>query len=185
VLRRPQTKADLDPALLQELGQRSISPLAALRTPVRSLIRLAAVTPWGDKVFLVPFKRPSRPQIAKLPARLRRRVARWLARAGHGLKLGLFAGGGGCCDTTAHIEAAGSWISGGPSPNWLVLVVPDGIARVTVSPAPTQADEHPQAITAAVHNNVAAFEVQQPVEDLYIDKMVWYSPSGSIVKRIG
>ncbi|MGO9750976.1 MAG: hypothetical protein ACLP8S_14975 [Solirubrobacteraceae bacterium] len=57
VLRRPQTKADLDPRLLSWLER--TRPGEALRgTPDRPLIRLATVTPWGEKVLLVPMKPP-------------------------------------------------------------------------------------------------------------------------------
>jgi hypothetical protein len=61
VLRRPQTSSDLDRRVLEEISLASGSRARAWwGTPVRSLIRLATVTPWGDKVFLVAFRPPSR-----------------------------------------------------------------------------------------------------------------------------
>jgi hypothetical protein len=181
VLRRPQTAADLNLALLQRLERRSSAPLAALQgTPVLSLVRLATVTPWGEQVFLVPTRPLTHNAIAKrmatpkLSAVVRRNLLRRLARQDQELTLGIDGTGGA---TAAEIEAGADWISGGPSSNTLVLVVPDGVARVTVQLL------HP--VSAIVHNNVAAFEVPQPIENLGVYKMTWYSASGAIVKRTG
>jgi hypothetical protein len=87
VLRRPQTAADLNLALLQRLERRSSAPLAALQgTPVLSLVRLATETPWGEQVFLVPTRPLTHNAIAKrmatpkLSAVVRRNLLRRLAR---------------------------------------------------------------------------------------------------------
>jgi hypothetical protein len=179
VLRRPQTSADLDPALLRRLVSRPAGPGAGLMgTPVRSLIRLATVTPWGERVFFVPTRPLNRTAAAKvlaatkLPSAARRSVLRQLERQGSGLTLGINGAGG---TTVAQIAAGDDWASSGPSPNTLIVVVPDGVARVTVQLA--------HRLTAIVHNNVAAFEPRQPIENLGVHKMTWYSPSGAIVKR--
>jgi hypothetical protein len=147
-------------------------------TPVRSLTRLAAVTPWGERVFLVP-TRPVAPAAAaklltatKLPPAARRDLLDRLARQGRGLTLGINGPGG---MTVAQIQAGDVWESTGPYPNTLIVVVPDGVARVTV--------QLPHLISATVHNNIAAFESPQQIENLNADKMTWYSPTGTIVKR--
>jgi hypothetical protein len=78
--------------------------------------------------------------------------------------------------TPAEIEAGQAWSSyGSGSGNYVVIVVPDGVARVRV------AFSHP--VTAPVHHNVAVFTVAQAVENLGIYNTTWYASSGTIVKR--
>jgi hypothetical protein len=160
VLRRPQTPADRDlgPSLTAVVHHSLVGK------PVESLVRVAGVTPDGQRVVLVPMQprhgswppRPSGPRT--------------------GLRLGLFAGGGGCCLTPAAIEDGQAWDSaGGSSGNYVVIVVPDGVARVRV------AFSHP--VTAPVHDNVAVFSVPKAVENLNIYPMTWFGPSGAVVKR--
>jgi len=160
VLRRPQTQADRDlgPVLTRVMRQSRVG------IPVMSLIRVAGIAPDGQKVVLVP---------------MRPRNGAWPPGAGgpaSGLRLGLFAGGGGCCSSPAAIEAGQGWSSAGSgSGNYVVLVVPDGVVRVTV------AFSHP--ITAPVRNNIAVFAVPQAVENLSIYPMTWFGASGQVVKR--
>lgn len=164
-----------------------------------SLIRLASVTPWGDKVFLVPFKPNPASSISALPGVRPALATRFGRRAAQGETLGLFdSGGGGCCSTPADIEAQGTSISSGGSgspalgaPARVILVVPDGVAKVSVL-LPRQAIsgepayKHPLTVTAPVHNNVAAFQVNhRSVDAVGADNMIWYGPSGNIVKTIG
>ena len=65
VLRRPQ--GHLGETVQQILGPGFRARSGLQGTPVVSLIRLATVTPWGQKVFLVPFKSPTATSIAHLP----------------------------------------------------------------------------------------------------------------------
>jgi hypothetical protein len=91
------------------------------------------------------------------------------------LTLAVFgAGGAGCCITAAAIQSHGSWLSGGP-PRQLVVVVPDGVAEVGL--------EHSHALTAAVHNNVAVFQPNQAIESP--GGFIWYGPSDAVIKRVG
>jgi hypothetical protein len=85
--------------------------------------------------------------------------------------------GGSCCDSVPSIKAGTAAFESGPSPNTVVLLVPDGVAKITL--------QLHSPVTAMVRNNVAAFVVRQPVENLSLGKMVWYGPTGSIVKRLG
>lgn len=162
VLRRPQTKADLD------LGPQRTAVLGRMgrgRTPVMSLIRLAATPPDGRKVFLVPM-RPAG-QTAN----------------NTNLTLAVFAAGGaGCCITAANIEAHGSWASGGP-PEQLVTVVPDGVAKVSALILRPPDFTHSDAVTASVHNNVAVFLLHRAIDSP--GGFIWYGPSGAVIKRIG
>jgi hypothetical protein len=175
VLRRPQTKTDLDPAVIHGLNL-GVFSLAGSAVP--RLMRLAIDPPAVGRIYLVPVKPLTQEAIAKLPAPLRSRAKRRLALEGHGQRLALLDGtGGGCCDTVASIEAGRAWSSSGPSPNTVVLVVPDGVARVTIRVR--------RPVTAIVQNNVAVFVVVQPVEDLNMFKMTWYAGSGDVIKRFG
>ena len=170
VLRRPQTPADLNsPNLDLFLQLRGpADPRGQRGRPIRSLIRLATVTPWGEKVYLVPF----------------------LGRGGTAA-LGLVADGGSCCATAAGIASNGTGsLSGGPSGNDAVVVVPDGVAKVSIL-LPRQgipgerAYRHSLAITVPVHNNVAAFRSTRYADDIGFNHMVWYGPAGNVVRRIG
>ena len=106
VLRRPQTTADRDPALLRTLNRqsqnRSLSVLDG--RPVISLVRLATIAPWGAKIFLVPYRPLSRQAIAKLPAK-----QQVVARATK-MSLGIYAAGltSGFL-SAAYIDAAEIW----------------------------------------------------------------------------
>jgi hypothetical protein len=132
-----------------------------------SLVRAAGVTVGGQKVVLVPV----RPPVGEL----------WPtsgpAKGGStGTRLALLSGGGGCCSTPAEIEAGQAWSSfGSAAGNYIVLVVPDGVARVTIGLA--------RPVTSAVHDNVAAFSVPRPVENLGVYPMTWLGPSGKVLKR--
>ncbi len=152
VLRRPQTAADRAaiPAALQIVR----TFRSGLATPVRSLIRVAGVSPEGAQIVLVPVRGPN----------------------GGGLQLALIGDGAGCCTTPAQIVDAGAWSSSGSSSgNDVMIVVPDGVARVSVAFA--------YPVTAAVHDNVAAFSVPTPVENLSTYPMTWFGTSGQVVKR--
>lgn len=192
VLRRPQTRQDHDPALLKRPPFRLTRLQATLGTPQLALIRLATVTPWGAKVFLVPMKPPTEAAIATLPAPERGAVERQLTRQGPDDRLGVFtvgqSGGGGCCATAQMIEQQGTGMWGGTSSlTQLVLVVPDGVAKVTLL-LPRQgahgarAFRRAQSLTATVHDNVFAIAFNRVVDDPMRD-MIWYGPRGNIVKR--
>jgi hypothetical protein len=190
VLRRAQTRTDRDPGLLRIFdGHRSFT--AAVGSPVVSLIRLATVTPWGSKVFLVPLKPLTARAIAKLPVELRAPALRTLRRQGNVDSLAVFElgrapGGGVCCATATQIEKVGDnfW---GYGPTRALLVVPDGVSRVTLMlPRPVpggRADQSPRTVTATVHSNVVAFEIHRAVNDPF-SNMTWYGPTGEVVKRI-
>jgi hypothetical protein len=164
VLRRPQTAADRN--LGSNLTRGRLISRAAV--PVMSLSRAADVTVGGQRVVLVPV----RPAVGRLwptpgPA----------GGGPTGMRLALFSGGGGCCYTPAEIEAGQAWSSfGGAGGNHVVLVVPDGVARVTIGGLA-------RPVTAAVHDNVAAFSVPKPVENLGVYPMTWLGSSGKVLKR--
>ena len=170
ILRRRQTSADLNsPNLSRFLQLHGPSdPRRQRGQPIRSLIRLAAVTSWGERVYLVPFLAPNGTTT-----------------------LGLVANGGSCCVTAAGIASNGMGsLSGGPSGNQVVVVVPDGVAKVAIL-LPRQgipgepAYKHTLAITVPVHNNVAAFQSTRYADDIGLNHMIWYGTTGQIVRRIG
>ena len=107
VLRRPETPAD-----------RAVESVLRGQNVELSLVRLAAVTPWGEQVVLAP-------------------------EQGHPYDtLGIYvissSGFGGSRATANQIEAGHAWTGegpgGGPSGRWrgirLIVVVPDGVAKV-------------------------------------------------------
>jgi len=182
VLRRPQTKADLDPSLLRILTRRA---QAGLGTPVISLIRLATVTPWGTKVFLVPITAPGN---SASPTHASPEPA-GQGRADSLEEFDLHqggAGGGGCCATAADIKQAGDGSWGGP-PSHAILIVPDGVTKVTLmlpqAVSKSTGYRNPSAVTAVVHNNVAVFRLRGGLADPF-KQMIWYGPTGQVIKQI-
>ena len=170
VLRRPASPAD-----------RAVESVLRGQNVDLSLVRLAAVTPWGGQVVLAP-------------------------ESGHpddalGIYVMSSSGFGGSRATADQIEAGQAWTgegSGvGPSGRWrgirLIVAVPDGVAKVAFLLEPEQrfgsrwtayAPLHPSTVTVPVHNNIAFVQVKQyccgelPV-------MRWYAPDGKLIKGTG
>jgi hypothetical protein len=199
VLRRPQTKADLSLDILSRLEHRSIAALAGF--PDLPLVRFATTTPWGERLYLVPMKPPTAKELASF-ARQFRRPASVIARLhAQGETLGVLSSqGGGGAGTAVSIEAgqgmetegAGRSFAGGSTETRFVLVVPDGVAKVEfVVPRQSSPDEpgapiyrHSLAVTVAVHDNVAAAQVDREWDGGPVP-MIWYSADGQGLKRIG
>jgi hypothetical protein len=201
VLRRPQTNADrsLSDSVL---GGPDIGLRIHTGTPDLPLSRLATVTPWGQKVFIAPMKPLTPPEITRLEHRYPGLARAFERRPAQTLTLGLFASGAASFGSVADIEAGKESVFDGANsilgldgpapPIRVVITIPDGVAKVTFV-LPRQAYPGaiaypaPETITVPVHDNVAAFET-----DRYIDQdhwsrigMIWYGPSGAIVKRTG
>jgi hypothetical protein len=212
VLRRPQTKSDLDPqllAMLKRLDQRGLgSDLEG--APDLSLIRLATITPWGAKVFLVPLRPLTASELRaaarRLPLAFRRRPGGLLQSAREETLSVVtidrggpnYGGGGGI--TAAEIEAGhGSSGTEGSTPlhgnggyTRMTIVVPDGVARVTlvlprqgsqIGPG-TPVYKHPLTVTAQVHGNVAAFQIDRQCCTGHI-ATTWYGANGQVLKQLG
>jgi len=151
--RRPQTPADRA-IPWQKYAILSNSPLRSADTPVRSLVRLAASPPGAGKVYLVPMRPPGQ------------------GDSNANLTLGMFGAVGECCDTAARIKADGMGTPTSRS-NQLVLVVPDGVAKVAIIGS--------HQTPGTVHNNVVVFTTPPYVTFRFI----WYGTSGAVIKRTG
>lgn len=156
ILRRPQRASDLDSALLH-------GPLLLRADPVTSLMR-RATSASGQHVYLVPVQ-----------------------PAGSGSRnagLAVFGiGGGSCCGTAASIQSGGAFSSSGP-PNRVLLVVPDGVARVKVTLRTGPDQRKPPRVSAKVRDNVVVFRAPFAVETLSGDPMSWYGPTGHLIKQL-
>jgi hypothetical protein len=194
VLRRPQTKADLNRRILSQ----SLS-IPMQGAPDLPPVRFATTTPWGEKLYLVPTKPLTIKQLhaqgMHLPPRL---IARLLAG---GETLGVFSpqGGGGASDAAAieagdaiGTEGAGRSFAGGSSQTRFIVVVPDGVAKVEFvlprqsSPGANGAPIYPHSlgVTAPVHDNIAAVQVNRETDGPSAP-MIWLSADGRVIKRIG
>ncbi|HEY5427849.1 MAG TPA: hypothetical protein VIK04_01925 [Solirubrobacteraceae bacterium] len=204
VLRRPQTRVDLSgSALRQFLGPSGSRPFP-LGTPDTSLIRRAAVTPAGA-VYLVPMLPPSPASVAaarrrfpKLYRRLPSRVLRNSIEFRSGLAT-IGIGGAGCCARAAAIVDGRALSSSGESTSTgsgfasqLLVIVPDGVARVEFMIGASQSYDragdvvrHPGVDAfATVHGNVAVAELHRAVGDGAVP-MVWFGATDAVIKRIG
>ena len=199
VLRRPQTKADLPPALLRVLDRSGPSRFGG--RPDLAGVRLAAVTPAGEQVFLVPFKPPSvSTYLSRLPKRFRggahpglTREARAQAAQGDQLEIQLLShgqdvGAAGLSTSNARmIEREGTkTFARGYKANSVevILVVPDGVAKVTVITPSQDGSMAFTRVTGVVHNNVSVVLLPAPVENP-AHNMIWYGPTGHVIRRIG
>jgi hypothetical protein len=193
VLRRPQTKADLNPRILPTAG----FPLAPMEgEPDLPLVRLAATTPWGEKLYLVPYRPPTAADLAAAARRFPR-----ITRAQNHVRdetLGVMsAGGGGGGSDAAAIEAGsamqidgpGRSFAGGSTQTRFILVVPDGVRRVVfyfppeVIPAGGPVYRSSLAVAALVHGNIAAVQVDRQFAGGE-PALIWYGAAGQVIKRI-
>ena len=138
VLRRPQTTADRDPALIRELrrGARDKYSLAIDGRPVLPLVRVATITPWGQRIYVVPFLAPTDQAKRRLPRRDQgaavastAALTTYPVTAGNGVPAEIEGGRDVGNGDYAHGEKPGS--------RW-VMVVPDGVAKVALWPATGQ-----------------------------------------------
>lgn len=159
VLRNPQTRVNL--AVLP--GIRPRTARASLVVSDRRSARLAAVTPWGARVYLVPFHASRVDRVAILVRGAVWRAAN-AARIARGRAL-------------VYVRSAGS-----PRPLRLIEVVPDGVARVLLTFAPPGGRPGELIETVAVHGNTSAFEVQpRPTGRL---RLIWQAADGQRLKRV-
>lgn len=193
VLRRPQTKADLAGEQLPPFRYPGSFGLDGI--PDRRLVRYATTTPWGERLYFVAL-RPTAKQVASYSRPQLRSLFRDRPET-----LGVFSqsgydGGGTAATIEAHggleTEGAGRNFNEGSTATRLILVVPDGVAKVTFvlsrqpdrgNPyAPTYA--HSLDVSVPVHDNIAAVQVDR---DCCSGRppMVWYGPAGQVIKRIG
>jgi hypothetical protein len=199
VLRRPQTAADRSSAL----GSRFSNGLLGLAgTPDLALMRYATTTPWGERLYVVPMNPPTTRQIKSFALRFpgaRGQLAR-LARPRAETLMVFSAGGFGGAGDAATIErgggigteGAGRSFAGGSTATRITVVVPDGVAKVQFvfprQPSPGQPGapiySHSLSVVAPVTDNIAAVQVDREVTIAQFP-MIWYGPSGQVVKRIG
>jgi len=198
VLRRPQTKADLNQKVLSQL--QGSSPF--LGKPDLPLVRFATTTPWGERLYFVPMKPLTAQQLASLRHRFARISAHDLAHLrAQGETLSVFSsqGGGGAANAATiqagkamAYEGAGRAFAGGATRTKLILVLPDGVAKVQFvlprQPQPSVPGAHiyPSStkVTVRVRDNIAAAEVPRNLPGVAVP-MIWYSPDGQVLKRLG
>jgi hypothetical protein len=161
VLRRDQTAVDRDPRLFAGSSSAGMAP-------VRSLQRLATTTSWGARVYLVPLVKTS---AHVLP----------LNSARGGLGISVNGRGGGCCETASQVEAGHAYANG-VHPSALIMVVPDGVARISVALAAAPGARLSAVAVGHVHSNVAAVRLRRDITAGSGDLITWYSTSGAVVK---
>jgi hypothetical protein len=184
VLRRPQTKADLAPVARPR--PRAVED-SLHGTPDRPLIRLAAVAPWGARIYLVPFKPLTGRQLAHFN---RPFLAVLKRRAAQGEQIVILARGappgGGTVATIRRGQALAyvPLLPGGRPRRSLrmIEVVPDGVARVSLAFAPRAGKPGALIATVGVHGNTAAFQVVPgPPGPLML---TWLGGEGQVLERV-
>lgn len=183
VLRRPQTAADLPPAMRERLARLSRGHLPGLfGSPVPSLARFAGTAPWGQRIYLVPYLPPTAKQAAQLPAAQRPVVHATT------VVLSIIPLDTGFGITPEYVKDGGAWQGNSDEPHRFVLAFPDGVARVEIWPSDSVGDHpHPlvppgsKPIVRAVRDNVVAFQTRRAFSP---GRELWYGPSGKVVKVI-
>jgi hypothetical protein len=92
--------------------------------------------------------------------------------------------GGGCCETAQEVEA-GKAYANGFHPASLIMVVPDGVARISVGLNAAPGQVPPPVAAARVRSNVAALRLSYDIEAGRGDLITWYAASGAVIKKIG
>jgi hypothetical protein len=148
--------------------------------PLWSDVRLATVTPWGAKVFLVPL----RPRNAAVAKRNPVDITTWVQ--GIGWDDYSFAN---------DVESGNDWgpsktvhLADGRVETRFVEVVPDGVEKVVFHLVRRLARPEAQQafvgrLTATVHGNVAAFSTTS--RDTSFVFAAWYAADGRLIKRVG
>jgi hypothetical protein len=183
VLRRPQTKTDLNPQLLSQLKRTGASLAGMPGTPDIPLIRLARITPWGEKVFLVPLK-PLTASAASARARRFEGLSggRHSTISAHRIDQETLHGSGGAEGVSLP----------GTGYTRLFYVVPDRVAKVVfvlshqesrVGPG-TSVYKQALTVTSRAHGNVVVIQVNRPCCTGPIASN-WYGTNGQVLKRIG
>ena len=202
VLRRPQTPAD-----------RSLPLQSFLRSPWsgpvdRPLVRLATVTPWGRKLYLVAFKpgpirpiprtlKPNDPAAIALRAQMGKEtlavVTPWSCGSGCAASVGGAAAAEIESQGLLWMQPAGRNFAGGSTAVRLVAVVPDEVAKVVfVLPRQPSISSNPGGpiyrhalrVPVAVQHNVAAIQINRECCDSR-PPMIWYAANGHAIRTIG
>ncbi len=199
VLRHPQTSADLPPALRRTLGRPGLN--GTIGSPDLAGVRLAGVTPAGEQVFLVPFKPPTvastSAYLSEVPASHRARARAALESSlpaldaqGDRLEIQLMYHGQDRGTSNAPIARdikrghAVTWSpSGYAGTTEVVLVVPDGVAKVSLL-VPNHRSTGLATVTGKVHNNVVVLSVPSSPHPP-TQRMIWYGPKGNLLQRFG
>jgi hypothetical protein len=211
VLRRPQSAADRNPALVRQLQHYyHHNEYDSLRVGldglrVLSLTRLATVAPWGQRVYIVPFLPPTAAQKRRLPGKWRTAATQTTAT------LAVYPMSGE--KITAFIEDAPdqAFIKGGRAigngaydtkvydhPRQVIMFVPDGVAKVALWYPNRSIANHPEhPVTAGskpvivnVHDNIAALLAPGRFERRHRESVarpgqeIWYGPNGNVVEPI-
>lgn len=178
--RRPQTAADR----AVEAEVRKLQG-GAIDLP---LVRLAAVTPWGEQVILAPVRASPNDTLGMFDADPKGTPAGGVS-CGCGITPAFIEGGRGW-----SLEGAGRNFAGGSTGFRLFIVVPDGVAKVTFvlprqrvhSSAPGRpVDRYPLAVSAPVHDNVAFVQVLNRAccDGSFVTR--WYAADGRLIEVAG
>ena len=197
VLRRPPTAADRPAGLVSGFSGGLIGMAG---TPDLALMRYATTTPWGERLYVVPMNPLTARQIEsagkRFPAIRPQLLRRTRPETLMVLSGGAFGGAGDAASIEQgqgiSTEGAGRSFAGGSSATRITVVVPDGVANVKFviprQPDPGQSGApiyaHSLSVVAPVHSNIAAVQVDREVP-LGRFPMIWYGPTGQLVKRIG
>jgi hypothetical protein len=208
VLRRPQTKADLDARLLTGASLRpAFNRLAgAWRYPTldRSLVRVVNVPAWHAKIAIDPATyQPSRSSAQRAEGV---DLSMWIGSAPTAPPAS-YTGSGLRPYTAATVRDHGLALSDATRGKTIILV-PDGVASVTLQPIrltpPRIASGFQQppavqpgefaSVTAAVHDNVAPFELKLSVIDRHarslmtyffvaVARATWFDSKGHVIRQ--
>jgi hypothetical protein len=187
-LRRPQTAAERAIARTLNRHERAFELFPG--SPDRGLVRYAATTPWGERLYLVPIT-PWTVQQAR--AHEGKHVhapppVEEFTVYSPGADFNL--GAGNAARIRAGTVGVSFWGPGGPRSGVTreVQVVPDGVAKVTyVLPRQPQAQfgypVYPRVghLTVVEHSNIVAFQTHRAVGTA----STWYGTDGHVLRRFG
>jgi hypothetical protein len=187
-LRRPQTQAER--AIASKLNRHERPFEEFYGTPDRSLVRYAAMTPWGQRVYLVPITPWTPKQVREHEGKQVHAPPPVEEFAIYTPGTSFDLGAGNSARVHAGTVGVSFWGPGGPKSGVTqeVQVVPDGVAKVTyVLPRQPQAQfgypVYPRVghLTVVVHGNIVAFSTHRAVGTA----STWYGADGRVLRRFG
>jgi hypothetical protein len=187
-LRRPQTQAER--AIARKLNRHELPFEEFYGTPDRSLVRYAATTPWGQRLYLVPITPWTARQTQAREGKHVHAPPPVEEFAVYAPGKSFVVGAGNAARIRAGTVGVSFWGPGGPKSGVTqeLQVVPDGVAKVTyLLPRQPQPQfgypVYPQVghLTVAAHGNIVAFQTRRPVGTASI----WYAADGRVLRRFG
>ena len=84
--------------------------------------------------------------------------------------------------TAALIHQKGTWMTGGP-PSRVLFLVPDGVARLSLTLRTGPDSKNPPTVSGEVRDNVIVLRTPFAADTISGDRITWYGHTGRVIKQ--